>query len=74
VRAVKAAKVSRPRIIQLDEFSTDIRAKEKNVDDRLSTENEERNRSIAVLLSKPIMALEFNLLKMQVEAPTVVAT
>ncbi|XP_064969617.1 protein NEOXANTHIN-DEFICIENT 1-like isoform X1 [Musa acuminata AAA Group] len=74
VRAVKSAKVSRPRIIQLDEFSNDIRAKEKNVDDRLSTENEERDRSIAVLLSKPIMALEFNLLKMQVEAPTVVAT
>ncbi|THU50738.1 hypothetical protein C4D60_Mb06t23480 [Musa balbisiana] len=74
VRAVKSAKVSRPRIIQLDKFSNDIRAKEKNVDDRLSTENKERDRSIAVLLSKPIMALEFNLLKMQVEAPTVVAT
>jgi len=30
------------------------------------------NQSISVPLSKPIFALEFSLLKMQVEAPTVV--
>lgn len=31
-----------------------------------------RSLSISVLLSKPILALEFNCLKMKVEAPTVV--
>lgn len=31
------------------------------------------NISIAVMLSKPILALEFSCLKMQVEAPTVVS-
>lgn len=30
-----------------------------------------RNLSISVMLSKPILALEFNCLKMKVEAPTV---
>ncbi|KDO83184.1 hypothetical protein CISIN_1g0378842mg, partial [Citrus sinensis] len=32
-----------------------------------------RNLSISVMLSKPIIALEFNCLKMRVEAPIVVS-
>ncbi|CAL9087072.1 unnamed protein product [Musa acuminata var. zebrina] len=74
VRAVEAAKISRPRITQLNEFPNATEVKKINLDDRLTTENEERERSIAVLLSKPILALEFSLLKMQVEAPTEVTT
>ncbi|XP_064981399.1 protein NEOXANTHIN-DEFICIENT 1-like isoform X2 [Musa acuminata AAA Group] len=74
VRAVEAAKISRPRITQLNEFPNATEVKKINFDDRLTTENEERERSIAVLLSKPILALEFSLLKMQVEAPTDVTT
>ncbi|XP_065023146.1 protein NEOXANTHIN-DEFICIENT 1 isoform X2 [Musa acuminata AAA Group] len=74
VRAVEAAKISRPRTTQLNEFPNATEVKKINFDDRLTTENEERERSIAVLLSKPILALEFSLLKMQVEAPTDVTT
>lgn len=33
----------------------------------------EQNLSIAVMLSKPILALEFSSMKMQVEAPVVVS-
>lgn len=41
-------------------------------DDPASVEAEyKRNLSISVMLSKPILALEFNCLKMKVEAPTV---
>ncbi|THU46998.1 hypothetical protein C4D60_Mb09t10870 [Musa balbisiana] len=74
VRAVEAAKISRPRTTELNEFPNVTEVKKINFDDRLTTENEERERSIAVLLSKPILALEFSLLKMQVEAPTDVTT
>ncbi|CAL9041431.1 unnamed protein product [Musa banksii] len=74
VRAVEAAKISRPRTTQLNEFPNATEVKKINFDNRLTTENKERERSIAVLLSKPILALEFSLLKMQVEAPTDVTT
>lgn len=37
-----------------------------------AAEENAMNQCISVLLSKPILALQFNLLKMQVEAPTVV--
>ncbi|RWW02335.1 hypothetical protein GW17_00034585 [Ensete ventricosum] len=74
VRAVEAVKISRPRTTQLNKFPNVTEVKKMNFDDRLTTENEERERSIAVLLSKPILALEFSLLKMQVEAPTDVTT
>lgn len=36
------------------------------------TENQ-RNLSLSVMLSKPILALEFSCLKMQVEAPVVIS-
>ncbi|KAJ8459064.1 hypothetical protein OPV22_031990 [Ensete ventricosum] len=65
VRAVEAVKISRPRTTQLNKFPNVTEVKKMNFDDRLTTENEERERSIAVLLSKPILALEFSLLKMQ---------
>ncbi|WOL15131.1 protein NEOXANTHIN-DEFICIENT 1-like isoform X2 [Canna indica] len=74
VRAVKAAKISRPINTQHDNSSDAIEASERNLGDRLTTEDEARNQSISILLSKPIMALEFNLLRMQVEAPKIVST
>ncbi|URE35592.1 hypothetical protein MUK42_07678 [Musa troglodytarum] len=74
VRAVEAVKISRPRTIELNKFPDVTEVKKINFDGRLTTKNEERECSIAVLLSKPILALEFSLLKMQVEAPTDVTT
>lgn len=44
-----------------------------NKDGEITTELDyERNLCMSVMLSKPILALEFNCLKMKVEAPTVV--
>ncbi|KAG6534416.1 hypothetical protein ZIOFF_008302 [Zingiber officinale] len=77
VRAVEAAKISRLMIakatITEPENSFDnFKAKEKKLGDRLATEDVGRDQSIEVLLSKPVMALEFNFLKMQVEAPIII--
>ncbi|KAG6538747.1 hypothetical protein ZIOFF_003875 [Zingiber officinale] len=77
VRAVEAAKISRLMIakatITEPENSFDnFKAKEKKYGDRLATEDVGRDQSIEVLLSKPVMALEFNFLKMQVEAPIII--
>ena len=66
VRAVRPAKVSGPSPLK-DRYSasktTDFTGEEL-VDNG-------RNLSISVMLSKPILALEFNCLEMQVEAPTI---
>lgn len=73
VRAVEAAKVSGPMKVNFTKPSDDDELSENNSDTTLSAaEEDEWNRSISVLLSKPILALEFSHLKMQVEAPTVV--
>ncbi|KAL9349624.1 hypothetical protein Peur_056879 [Populus x canadensis] len=61
VRAVRAAKVSRPSLTS-----------KQDAEESLS-EHERQNLTISVMLSKPILALEFSCLKMQVEAPVVVS-
>ncbi|XP_073303285.1 protein NEOXANTHIN-DEFICIENT 1 isoform X1 [Primulina huaijiensis] len=60
LRAVPTARVSGPGPCTFDK-------------DNDTNEDLQRNLSIAVMLSKPILALEFNTLKMKVEAPTVVS-
>ncbi|XP_039130710.1 protein NEOXANTHIN-DEFICIENT 1 isoform X1 [Dioscorea cayenensis subsp. rotundata] len=72
VRAVEAAKVSGPPKRGANEDSDDVNINTDNLSMKKHEEDETWRRSISVLLSKPILALEFNLLKMQVEAPTVV--
>ncbi|XP_073005336.1 protein NEOXANTHIN-DEFICIENT 1 isoform X3 [Typha latifolia] len=71
VRAVKAAKVSNSRMSDLHESSQDNNT-DCNLDTSLLAEDDAWKRSISILLSKPILALEFNLLKMQVGAPRIV--
>ncbi|KAK4358947.1 hypothetical protein RND71_021176 [Anisodus tanguticus] len=67
VRAVRPAKVSGPSALDADkENSTENQS--SNVES-----GTKRNSSISVMLSKPILALEFNHMKMRVEAPTTVA-
>ncbi|KAL3599368.1 hypothetical protein D5086_007286 [Populus alba] len=61
VRAVRAAKVSRPSLTS-----------KQDAEESLS-EHERQNLTISVMLSKPILALEFSCLSMQVEAPVVVS-
>ncbi|MCE2055309.1 Protein NEOXANTHIN-DEFICIENT 1 [Datura stramonium] len=69
VRAVKPAKVSGPSALDADKENS-------SEDQRSNVESAptgtKRNFSISVMLSKPILALEFNHLKMRVEAPTTV--
>ncbi|XP_077227595.1 protein NEOXANTHIN-DEFICIENT 1 [Tasmannia lanceolata] len=75
VRPVEPAKISGPNTtprndqdispINPDFYSSDLT-------NGASPENNVLKRTISVLLSKPILALEFNSLKMQVEAPSVV--
>lgn len=60
LRVVSTARVSGPGLCTFD--------KDKDTKGDLL-----RNLSMAVMLSKPILALEFNSLKMKVEAPTVVS-
>lgn len=75
VRAVKPVRVSRPSPVPKKE--TEQSSAHKITDSvELTTAKhieDARNLSISVMLSKPILALEFNCLKMQVEAPTVVS-
>ncbi|EYU28450.1 hypothetical protein MIMGU_mgv1a011238mg [Erythranthe guttata] len=68
LRAVKAAKVWGPSTSNIEVESTS-ELESANVD---STDYK-RNLCISVMLSKPILALEFNCLEMKVEAPTVVS-
>ncbi|KZV44076.1 hypothetical protein F511_10747 [Dorcoceras hygrometricum] len=60
LRAVSAARVSGPGPCTSDK-------------DKDTNGDYQRNLSVAVMLSKPILALEFSSLKMQVEAPTVLS-
>ncbi|XP_047961582.1 protein NEOXANTHIN-DEFICIENT 1 [Salvia hispanica] len=61
VRAVSPAKVCGPFASNMDGESTDG-----------YSGNEKRDLSISVMLSKPILALEFNCLQMKVEVPTII--
>ncbi|CAA0843418.1 Unknown protein [Striga hermonthica] len=58
LRAVQPAQVVGPLHVDDDESTSETDIK--------------RNHAISVMLSKPILALEFNCLKMKVDAPTVV--
>lgn len=76
VRPVKTAKVSGPitAINNGGEKTSD--SQDQNSEDSPTNKPAESNaseRSISVLLSKPLLALQFNFLRMQVEAPTLVA-
>ncbi|XP_019052320.1 PREDICTED: protein NEOXANTHIN-DEFICIENT 1 isoform X2 [Nelumbo nucifera] len=75
VRPVVPAKVSGP--ISATENDRDMPSNNLSFNSEHSevalSESDAWNRSISVLLSKPIMALEFNFLKMQVEAPTIIS-
>lgn len=72
VRAVQPAKVSRPSALNADkENSSEDHSSNVESVSRAPT-GTKRNFSISVMLSKPILALEFNHLKMRVEAPTTV--
>lgn len=75
VRAVEPAKVLGPSIAPKGNTE---QALEHHNCQSVNSESEEwiengRNLSISVMLSKPIIALEFNCLKMRVEAPIVVS-
>ncbi|CAK7336063.1 unnamed protein product [Dovyalis caffra] len=75
VRAVPAAKVSGPS--SPPKHDTEESSSEHGLKtlDRKNKEllDERQNLSLSVMLSKPILALEFSCLKMQVEAPVVVS-
>lgn len=72
VRAVKAAKVRGPAKTDLDKGGNNLKSNYNNPDDSISLEDEAWSRSISVLLSKPILALEFNRLTMRVDMPSIV--
>ncbi|XP_015061883.1 protein NEOXANTHIN-DEFICIENT 1 [Solanum pennellii] len=72
VRAVQPAKVSGPSESDADkENSSEDQSPNVESVSRVPR-GTKRNFSISVMLSKPILALEFNHLKMRVEAPTTV--
>lgn len=74
VRPASPAKVSRPSELQSDR-ERHFECQNSDSMDCLAVETKDykRNLSISVLLSKPILALQFNCLKMQVESPVVVS-
>ncbi|MQL73647.1 hypothetical protein Taro_006026 [Colocasia esculenta] len=71
VRTVEPAMVSRLICDKHEESHGDEKTSEASTEPR---EIEERDLSISVLLSKPILALEFSCLKMHVEAPTILSS
>ncbi|XP_009767405.1 protein NEOXANTHIN-DEFICIENT 1 [Nicotiana sylvestris] len=74
VRPVRPAKVLGPFALDADkENSSESQSSNVESLSRVPT-GTKRNFSISVMLSKPILALEFNHLKMKVEAPTTVTT
>ncbi|KAG8365803.1 hypothetical protein BUALT_Bualt17G0009800 [Buddleja alternifolia] len=69
LRVVSPAKVSGPSSSDMDgEIASECESSQRNAD----CEDYKRDLSVSVMLSKPILALEFNCLKMKVEAPTMV--
>ncbi|CAA2955163.1 Hypothetical predicted protein [Olea europaea subsp. europaea] len=67
VRAVPAAKISRPFVSDVDG-----RNSSEGESSEIDTGEDKRNLSLSVMLSKPILALEFSCLKMKVDDPTIV--
>ncbi|KAL5827216.1 hypothetical protein ACOSQ3_019049 [Xanthoceras sorbifolium] len=76
VRAVKPAKVSWPLYApkENNEQSLDQHSCQTVKSTTEELRDNGRNLSISVMLSKPIFALEFNCMKMRVEAPIVVSS
>ncbi|KAK1292338.1 hypothetical protein QJS10_CPB17g01923 [Acorus calamus] len=75
VQAVKPAKISGPSsALKNDGQSKGQLSGVNGLDAKPSIEEDARECSISVMQSKPILALKFNLLQMQVEAPTMVST
>ncbi|XP_044487799.1 protein NEOXANTHIN-DEFICIENT 1-like isoform X2 [Mangifera indica] len=76
VRAVEPAKVSGPSFATEEDTGKSLQHLHAHKSANSTTKeliDNERNLSISVMLSKPLIALEFNCLKMRVEAPIVVA-
>uniref|UniRef100_A0A5B7A846 Uncharacterized protein n=1 Tax=Davidia involucrata TaxID=16924 RepID=A0A5B7A846_DAVIN len=75
IRAVQPAEVSGPSLPPKIDTEKSSECQSFDITDTTTREvrENERNLSISVMLSKPILALEFNCLKMQVEAPIVVS-
>ncbi|CAK7336064.1 unnamed protein product [Dovyalis caffra] len=69
VRLVQPAKIARPFLTR-KHIDTDEYVDPNSTEEIL---NNERKLSISVMLSKPVLALEFNSMKMQVEAPEIVS-
>ncbi|KAK1316468.1 hypothetical protein QJS10_CPA05g00896 [Acorus calamus] len=75
VQVVKPAKISGPSsALKNDGQSKGQLSGVNGFDAKPSVEEDARECSISVMQSKPILALKFNLLRMQVEAPTTVLT
>ncbi|KAL0357700.1 UNVERIFIED_CONTAM: protein NEOXANTHIN-DEFICIENT 1, partial [Sesamum calycinum] len=72
LRAVPPAKVSGPSASSTNPETTSERGSPETGFATGDSREDKRNLTISVMLSKPILALEFNCLKMKVEAPTVV--
>lgn len=71
MRAVQPAQVSGPSLRPEDDVDESVRKHNCNEVDSTPEDfnDNQRNLNISVMLSKPILALEFSCLKMQVEAP-----
>ncbi|KAK4413549.1 protein NEOXANTHIN-DEFICIENT 1 [Sesamum alatum] len=72
LRAVPPAKVSGPSALSTNHETTSERGSPETGFATGDSRDNKRNLTISVMLSKPILALEFSCLKMKVEAPTVV--
>lgn len=73
LRVVPPAKVRGPSDAELN---GEINSEHGGIETVVATHDPrdvERNRSISIMLSKPILALKFNCLRMDVEAPSVVS-
>ncbi|XP_057493541.1 protein NEOXANTHIN-DEFICIENT 1-like isoform X2 [Actinidia eriantha] len=76
IRAVRPAKVSGPPEDPNNDTEPPSESRSSSFVDSVARElgENERNLGVSVMLSKPILALEFNCLKMQVEAPIIVSS
>lgn len=69
---MEVAKISGPRHLDHARSCDENEPSDLNQNTMSVAEENAWNQSISLLLSKPILALEFSPLKMQVDAPTVV--
>ncbi|KAG0496032.1 hypothetical protein HPP92_000640 [Vanilla planifolia] len=71
MRQVIPAVVCGPTKAGIDEYRDEN--SESQLRNKASVEDEALNRCMSIMLSKPVLALQFNFLEMQVDAPTIVA-